>query len=254
MPELNIEKSALEEWGKLWQEKQSFGRKQSMDFGKIFDLAVGKALAVMLGGLLVETPKAQALKSASDEVVEVGPVRLIGGIRPQNYDVGYRPDGARFAFDSKTLNDASSVGKNFQNMVNDLGTEAMTVHTRFPHCVVAFMVVIPAPCLSGDMRKRFTQMLDRLVGRKSAIDEMHKAEAISLVLWDPNDGTIDPDWPISGSLLRIEKFSEQVQLRYHERYEGLAPHDKPSKKQREALKAKGEPIPEPAAEDTTVDA
>ena len=53
-------------------------------------------------------------------MVEVGPVRVIGGVRPQNFDVGYRPDAIRFAFDSKSLNDRESIGKNWQNMINDL--------------------------------------------------------------------------------------------------------------------------------------
>lgn len=64
--------------------------------------------------------------------MEVGPTRVIGGIRPQNFDVAYRPDGVRFAYDSKTLNSRNSLGKNYQNMLNDLGTEAATVHIRFP--------------------------------------------------------------------------------------------------------------------------
>jgi len=51
--------------------------------------------------------------------------------------VGYRPDGLRFAFDSKTLNDKKSIGKNWQNMINDLATEATTVHSRFPYASLA---------------------------------------------------------------------------------------------------------------------
>ena len=76
---------------------------------------------------------------------------IVGGIRKQNYDVAYRPDGVRFAFDSKTLNVADSMGKNWQNMVNDLATEASTVHTRFPMAVVAFLVLIPVPALGGQL-------------------------------------------------------------------------------------------------------
>lgn len=122
-------------------------------------MAVGTALAAMLGGVPITTPNANALTPSHPDCVEVGPVRIIGGVRPQNFDVGYRPDGVRFAFDSKTLNDSKSVGKNWQNMINDLATEATTVHSRFPHAVVfphaivfphavvAFMVVVPEPCL-----------------------------------------------------------------------------------------------------------
>ena len=50
------------------------------------------------------------------------------------------------------------------------------------------------------------------------------AEAISLVFWNPDDGTIDPVLPSSSSPLRIEKFSTQVELAYVNRYKGLPPH------------------------------
>ncbi len=57
----------------------------------------------------------------------MGTTRIIGGIRPQNYDAAYRPDGPRVVFDSKTLNDQESIGKNWQNMVNDLPSEEFGV-------------------------------------------------------------------------------------------------------------------------------
>ncbi len=149
---------------------------------------------------------------------------MIGGVRPQNFDVGYRPDGLRFAFDSKTLNDAKSVGKNWQNMVNDLATEATTVHTRFPHAVVSFMVIIPLPCLIGSTRAAMIGTLERL-GRRAGIDgPHHMAEAISLVLWDPTNGEIDLNLPPDSSPLRLEKFSAQIETSYTNRYKGLPPH------------------------------
>ena len=151
-------------------------------------------------------------------------MRVIGGVRPQNFDVGYRPDGIRFAFDSKTLNDTSSVRKNWQNMVNDLATEATTVHTRFPHAVVAFMVIIPSPCLQGSTRAGLVGTLERLA-RRTGIDGPHyMAEAISLVLWNPSTGEIDHNIPNSASTIRIERFSEQVEAVYTDRYKGLPPH------------------------------
>lgn len=48
-----------------------------------------------------------ALLPPKPDCVEVGACRIIGGVRPQNFDVAYRPDGVRFAFDSKTLNDTN---------------------------------------------------------------------------------------------------------------------------------------------------
>jgi hypothetical protein len=65
--------------------------------GRIFDMAVGTALAAMLGGVPIITPNANALTPAHPDCVEVGPVRIIGGVRPQNFDVGYRPDSVRAA-------------------------------------------------------------------------------------------------------------------------------------------------------------
>lgn len=147
MPPLAFPQTELARFGAAWT--ANGGRlsrtppQSSGDLGRIFDTAVGEALAAMLGGITVVVPNSNALTPTLPDCVEVGPVRIIGGVRPQNFDVGYRPDGVRFAFDSKTLNDAKSVGKNWQNMVNDLATEATTVHSRFPHAVVAFLVAIP---------------------------------------------------------------------------------------------------------------
>lgn len=245
MPVIRMNARELRPWGTKWRVNEAFSKKEGMDFGEVFDSKVGESLAIMLGGLDVVRPGARQLLPQSPDAVEVGPVRIVGGIRPQNYDVGYRPDGVRFAFDSKTLNDTRSVGKNFQNMVNDLGTEATTIHTRFPFAVVGFMVVIPAICFSGSLRVRYTRMLDRLVGRLSPIDLAHKAEAVSLVLWDPTTGTVDRDWPPRESPLRIENFSAQVQAQYHERYDGMPPHDRPSAAQRARLAAAGEAVPDP---------
>ena len=103
-----------------------------MEFGRVFDAAFGQALALMLGNIPVVKPNANALTPSQPDCVEVGTTRVIGGIRPQNYDAAYRPDGPRVVFDSKTLNDMGSIRKNWQNMINDLASEAATVHIRFP--------------------------------------------------------------------------------------------------------------------------
>ncbi len=229
MPPITIDTSILVEFGKIWYSNQkSLSRTppySSGDLGKLFDNAVGQALAVMLGNIpLVRITDYNTLLPPQPNCVEVGPVRVIGGVRPQNFDVGYRPDGIRIAFDSKTLNDAKSVGKNWQNMVNDLATEATTVHSRFPHAVVAFMVVIPEPCASGPVRKAIIETLERLARRNNVEDSFYMAEAISLVFWNPDDGTIDTSLPSPSSPIRIEKFSNQVELAYVNRYKGLPPH------------------------------
>jgi hypothetical protein len=145
-------------------------------------------------------------------------------VRPQNFDVGYRPDGVRFAFDSKTLNDQESIGKNWQNMINDLATEATTVHTRFPHALVAFMVVLPEPVVTAAHRRAMIGTLERLARRVNVDDPNHLAEAISLALWNPSTGELDSAVPDPSSPLRIEKFSQRVEEIYIARYKGLPPH------------------------------
>ena len=180
----------------------------------------------MLGGIPIVVPGMTSLIPAQPDCVEVGPVRIVGGVRPQNFDVGYRPDGPRFAFDSKTLNDSKSLGKNFLNMINDLATEATTVHTRFPHAIVAFMFVVPKPCLDDQPRRSAAalQTLDRLARRVDINDPEHLAEVIAVVVWDPATGTISPSVPAKDSNLRIEDFSKKVADIYTSRYKGLPPH------------------------------
>src|SRR5229473_7430271 len=181
MPPVIIDHTELVLFGSTWT--QNGGRlsrtppQSSGELGKMFDTAVGKALATMLGGITIVTPNSNSLTPPLPDCVEVGPVRIVGGIRPQNFDVGYRPDGVRFAFDGKTLKDLKSVGKNYQNMINDLATEAATVHTRFPYAVVAFMVVVPTPCLVEPQGSALIGILERLNRRIYVGDPAHLAES-----------------------------------------------------------------------------
>jgi hypothetical protein len=225
MPGIAVPSAELKKWGAKWLTGNNFGKKDGMDFGKLFDTAVANALAEMLGGIKVDEPTSTALLPDVPDCVELGNTRIVGGIRPQNFDVAYRPDGVRFAFDSKTLNDKRSIPKNWQNMINDLATEASTVHTRFPYAVVAFMVIVPEPALNEGQRRGLLRTLERMATRKHVNDETHLAEAISLVVWNPRAGAISRTTPDSSSHLHIGRFSEIVFARYVERYKGLPPHD-----------------------------
>ena len=227
MPQLELPNDIFQEFGELWLSNGGrFTRKESMDFGKLLDDAVGAAMSKMLGDIEVTVPNSTQLLPSVPDTVEVGPVRIVGGVRPQNFDVGYRPDGVRIAFDSKTLNDDDSVGKNWQNMINDLATEATTVHSRFPSAVVGFIVCIPLPCLEDNASRASAILgtLTRLGGRTLVSEPAHRAEALSLVLWDPKTGEIDTRIPGASSPLRLEKFHEQMFETYLERYQGLPPH------------------------------
>lgn len=235
MPPLVLDRTQLAAFGAQWiANGQSLSRTppySSGQLGAFFDQAVGQALATMLGGIPISSSSANSLtppppppRSPHADCVEVGPVRIIGGVRPQNFDVGYRPDGVRFAFDSKTLNDRKSIGKNWQNMINDLATEATTVHSRFPHAVVAFLVALPEPVAEPAQRSAIIETLERLARRTNVAGPDYMAEAITLVLWNPADGVIDPNVPAPASPLRYERFSEQVEAAYVSRYKGLPPH------------------------------
>jgi hypothetical protein len=228
MPVVSVLQTELIQFGQKWQ--ANGGRlsrtppQSSGQLGNLFDAAVGNSLALFLGDIPVVRPVSTSLIASVPDCVEVGPVRIVGGVRPQNFDVGYRPDGVRFAFDSKTLNDTDSLRKNWQNMINDLATEATTVHSRFPHAVVAFMVIIPSPCFIEPQKSAMIETLERLARRVSVEDPDYMAEAISLVIWNPDDGIISGETPPLTSPLRLERFSTFVESAYVNRYKGLPPH------------------------------
>ena len=109
-------------------------------------------------------------------------------------------------------------------MVNDLGTESTTCHTRFPYCVVVLVVAIPRDALPATQEKDIIRTLERLGSRDDVLDQAHLAEAIAFVLWNPDDGSISSDVPAQGSRIRIENFSKAVEAQYVTRYKGLPPH------------------------------
>lgn len=242
MPPIRIIADELQRWGSIWlgsagsakrngapagKKPNRFDRKQGMDFGRVFDRAFAGSLAKMLGGIDVEVPLNDSLlpPPGKPNCVELGKTRVVGGIRPQNYDAAYRPDGPRIVYDSKTLNDQKSIGKNWQNMVNDLATEASTVHTRFPYCIVAFIVIVPKPALQEAQARAMIRTLERLGSRDDELDQDHLAEAIALCVWDPATGQIDPNVPPSDSILRLEKMPGRIYPAYLDRYKNLPPHE-----------------------------
>jgi hypothetical protein len=184
-----------------------------MDFGKELDKYTADALAVMLGGIQVVPPVKDALLPPFPDCVELGDTTVAGGVRTQNYDCAYRPDGPRFVYDGKTLNDKDSIQKNWHNMVNDLATEATTVHARFPYAVVSFLVALPkdAAMAIPNQLENIITTLQRMNCRDEVNDEDFKAESIALVIWDPHTGEIDPSSPLPSSNLRVEKYTSKIE-------------------------------------------
>lgn len=235
IPPLSLDRELLRVWGRIWldtggsrsgeKKPNCFDKKQGMDFGKAIDPYVAKCIAGMLGDIPVVSPASKnKLLPPHDDCVELGDTRLVGGVRTQNYDIMYRPDGVRIAYDSKTLNDASSVQKNWHNMINDLASEATTVHTRFPYALALFLVLIPKDAFMGNQTGEIVRTLERLNGRNSIREEDYKAESIALVIWDPHTGEVDADIPGIDSSLRLEKYTGRIEKMYYERYAGLPPH------------------------------
>lgn len=232
MPAIEIPQDKLAVFGETWHTNgMCLSRtppQSSGQLGNLIDHTVGHALAEMLGGIPTAKPKARSLTPPMSNCVEIGPMRVEGGIRPQNFDVGYRPVGygVRVAFDSKTLNDTKSVGKNWQNMVNDIATEAATVHSVYPEAVVGFIIAVPSPCVNERRRNQMIRVFENLAQRNNAADQHYQAEAISFVIWNPEDGSIHPDYPAPDSRVRIEKFSTLIERAYLDRFDGRPPHDK----------------------------
>lgn len=229
MPTAVADPTELSAFGAQWiANGEKLSRSQpysSIQLGDFFDQTIAAPLATMLGGIPVLAPiNRNALLPPQPDCVEAGEVRIIGGVRPQNFDVGYRPDGVRFAFDSKTLNDGDSIRKNYQNMINDLATEATTIHSRFPSALACFLVAVPQPALHQPQADALVGTLERLSGRVGVEEPEHMAEAIAFCVWDPTTGQLDNTVMDPGSPLRLDRFSEQVEARYRERFKGLPPH------------------------------
>lgn len=235
MPSVVIPQATLNTWGATWlgnvnssggnKNANSFDKKQGMDFGKAIDPIIAQAFATMLGGIPVCPPTNKyALLPPASDCVEVGDTRVVGGVRAQNYDIMYRPDGVRIAYDSKTLNDRKSLEKNWHNMVNDLASEATTVHTRYPYAIATFFVLIPEDIFTGTQQTEIIRTLERLNCRDGSRDEDYKAESIALVIWNPHTGAISPTTPPTSSSLRLEAYAQRIEKAYLERYAGLPPH------------------------------
>lgn len=231
IPPIVFEQADLRRFGARWSARGgSLSRtppESSGQLGTLSDRAVGEALATMLGGIPIVQAVRDRLQPPHPDCVEVGPVTVVGAVRVQNYDVGYRPDGVRFVFDSKTLNDESSIRKNSLNMINDLATEATTIHARFPTAVVAFVVAFPEPAIAQSRQTVMIETLERLTGRLLVDEPFHRAEAIAFVLWDPGTGQVNPTNPPAGSPLRLERFAAQIESAYVGRFKGDPPHRQP---------------------------
>lgn len=222
MPALNLAPT-LSAYVGSWQPKQSLSKQQAMALSAALAHNVGDAFAAMLGGIPLVKAVSGALRPPPKDCVEFGDISVVGAIRPQQFDVAYRPDGLRLVCDTKTLNSKKSVKANYLNMINDLAHEAATADQRSPHAVAAFVVAIPENCVGPHQLNILTTALSRLTGRVAPSAPADAAEAIALVLWDPATGAVNPLVPAQPSI-RIDNFHTTIEATYALRYGGYAPH------------------------------
>ncbi|MEJ1937035.1 hypothetical protein WDZ92_43135, partial [Nostoc sp. NIES-2111] len=110
-------------------------------------------------------------------------------------------------------------------------------------CIVAFIIAVPRTALLPPQEQALIRTLSRLGSRNDELDQHHLAEAISLVIWNPSDGTIDANSPPKDSNLRLEGMSDRIYSAYIDRYRNLPPHE-----QEEEVEAETEAEAEAEAE------
>src|SRR5258708_12732801 len=100
MPSIAIDQADLLRFGNTWinnGERLSRTPPQSSgELGRLFDTAVGKALAIMLGGIPIVSPNSNSLTPPQPDCVEGGPVLLSVAVRPHNFHFVYTPPHAPF--------------------------------------------------------------------------------------------------------------------------------------------------------------
>ena len=239
-PPLKFHQEDMKAWGEIWRGKNPektgsawkedrvdyFVKKDAMDFANYLDSTTAECLSQFLGGIPIQFAKQNHLTPIDGRVcVELGEITICGGVRQQNFDVAFRPDGPRIIVDSKGLNATKSIQKNWQNMINDIATEATTVHLRYPYAITSFVIALPKQALRDSQRADIINTLERMAGRDLPHYPPSLSEIITLMIWDVDTGEVDPEYPHPDSPLRVEKFSEILERTYCSRYKGLLPHE-----------------------------
>ena len=79
------------------------------------------------------------------------------------------------------------------------------------------------PAVHDRQLRAIASTLERLGSRKDELDQHHLAEAIALVLWEPDDGAV-ADLPARESPIHLCNLHRRVQSAYTDRYRHLPPH------------------------------
>jgi hypothetical protein len=143
-----------------------------------------------------------------------------------NADVSetHRLDGLRLAVEIKPVNLA--VGRAIWNRFGDVRTFAVNLHLKFPFCVIGGVLVVPVFEVTDGGRRDTRGLIDRAVqrfiragGRRTEGDAAHLLEGISVVVYDPDTGSLVADSPPVGSGLRWDEFVNMLSAAYEARFE-----------------------------------
>lgn len=155
----------------------------------------------------------------------VGERNVAGALRTVQADVSeFHPlDGLRLAIEIKPVNLA--IGRAIWNRFGDIRTFAVNLHLKFPFAVIGGILVIPTYEISeGEKRPTahlITRAVSRLVrsgGRRNEADAAHLLEAVAVIVYDPDAGTLHHDLPPKGSGLRWDEFINAMAIAYDNRF------------------------------------
>lgn len=180
--------------------------------------------------ILLSAALARSLRdSLASRVPEAKPVagerNVSGGLRVGRLDLTeYHPlDGLRLAVEIKPVHLA--VGRAFWNRFGDVRAAAVNMHLKFPFAVVGGLLTVPTWEWSKGTKKSTAPLLNRGVerlvragSRRTESDASHLMEAVGLIAFDPDSGTVSMDLPHVGSALRWEEFVESLAVAYQARF------------------------------------
>jgi hypothetical protein len=157
-----------------------------------------------------------------------GELEVAGALRTARADVSesHQLDGLRLAVEIKPVNLA--VGRAIWNRFGDVRAFAVNIHLKFPFAVVAGVLVVPTWewSASGTSKTPTLHIIDRLVRRlqrtrrrETEADAPHLLEALTVVVYDPDTGDLNPAVPPHGFGLRWDEFVSIVAETYDIRFD-----------------------------------
>jgi hypothetical protein len=171
----------------------------------------------VLGALRTRLPLKNAI---------AGEKNVSGALRIAKADLSefHALDGLRLAIEIKPINLA--VGRAIWNRFGDIRTFAVNLHLKFPFAVIGGILALPIWEQTDTGRKSTEHLIKRAVtrliragGRRTEGDAAHLLEAIAVIVYDPDSGTLHPSLPPLKSGLRWDEFINTLVNAYESRFE-----------------------------------